>query len=81
MRIGLKFFNPKNMRQMVDIAKVSSGLDKHMKKRCAYCDDMDMGLGTELPIVEFIDHLTEKHLDKVDASDIKNYQRLVKRFG
>lgn len=78
MGIGIKFFNPKNLRQMVDIAKVSNGLDKHMKKRCAYCD---MGLGTELPIVEFIDHLAENHLDKVDAKDIENYQRLVKRFG
>ena len=78
MGLGLKFFNPGNFRAMVNIAKVSDSLEKHMKKRCAYCD-MDMGLGTEFPVVEFINHLAEKHPDKIDAKDIEAYKKVVER--
>ena len=78
MGLGLRFFNPRNLKEMINIAKVSDGLDKHMKKRCAYCD-MDMGLGTEFPIVQFINHLAEKHPDNIDPKDIESYLRVVKR--
>ena len=63
---------------MINIAKVSDGLDKHMKKRCAYCG-LEMGLGTDYPVVEFINHLAEKHPDKIDAKDVEAYLRVVKR--
>ena len=78
MGIGLKFLNPRNLRSMIQIAKISDSLDKHLKKRCAYCD-MDMGLGNEVPVVEFVDHLAKKHPDKIDAEDIENYRKLIKK--
>ena len=79
MGIG-KFLDPRNMRSMIDIAKISDSLGKHMMKRCAYCD-MDMGMGNEVAIVDFVDHLADKHLDKIEASDIESYRKLIKRFG
>ncbi len=79
MGLGLKFFNPANFRQMINIAKVSDGLEKHMKKECAYCG-MKMGIGTEFPVVEFIDHLAEKHSDKIDAKDVESYKKVIKRL-
>ena len=79
MGMGLKFFNPGNMRQMINIAKVSDGLDKHMKKRCAYCD-LEMGFGTDYPVVEFIEHLAERHPDKIDPKDVEAYRKVVERL-
>ena len=77
--LGIKFFNPGNFRAMVNIAKVSDSLEKHMKKRCAYCD-MDMGLGTDYPVVDFINHLAEKHSDNIDPKDVEMYIRVVKKL-
>lgn len=78
MVIG-KFFNPRNLRSMVDIAKISNSLDNHMNKRCAYCN-MDLGLGDEVPVVEFVEHLAEKHLDKIQPRDIETYRKLIKKM-
>ncbi len=76
MGMGLKMLNPTNYRNMANIVKISSSLDKHMKKRCAYCD-LDMGLGTEFGIVEFVKHLAEKHPEQVDPKDIDTYKKIV----
>ena len=73
---GLKFFDPRNTRMMVDLAKISSGLDKHMLKKCAYCD-LELGTGQDTPVVEFIDHLVEKHPDKIEAKDVEGYRKII----
>lgn len=73
----IKFLNPRNYRQMINILRISNNLDKHMKKRCAYCD-WDMGTGDEVPIVEFVNHLAENHLDKIDAGDVEVYRKMIK---
>ena len=74
----LKFLNPKNTRMLIDIAKISDSLDKHMMKRCAYCD-LDLGTGTDTPVVEFINHLAENHPDKIATEDIEGYRKIVER--
>ena len=73
------FFNPRNLKQMINIAKVSDGLDKHMKKRCAYCD-LEMGFGDTFPVVEFLNHLAEKHPDKIKPRDLDDYRSVIERL-
>ena len=75
----LKFLNPMNAKEMINIFKVSDGLDKHLKKRCAYCDE-EMGIGGDYPIIEFIDHLAEKHPDKIEPKDVETYNKIVKKL-
>lgn len=65
---------------MVTIAKISHSLDKHMKKRCAYCD-LDLGLGNEFPVVEFVNHLIKRHPDVIDPKDVDDYNKLIKRMS
>ena len=72
----LKFLDPRNTRFMLDIAKISESLDKHMMKRCAYCSK-DLGTGQDTPVVEFIDHLAEKHPEKIEAKDVENYRKII----
>ena len=79
MGIPLRFFDPRNLKAMVNIAKVSDGLDKHMKKRCAYCD-LDMGLGNDYPVVEFINHLAERHPDKIEPKDVETYRKVIEKL-
>ena len=79
MGLGLKFFNPRNLKEMINIAKVSDGLDKHLKKRCAYCD-LDMGIGNEFPVIKLIEHLTDRHPDKIDGRDVEAYRKVIKRM-
>ena len=74
----LKFLDPRNTRFMLDIAKISESLDKHMMKRCAYCSK-DLGTGQDTPVVEFIDHLAEKHPEKIEAKDVENYRKIIAR--
>ena len=76
MGIGLKMLNPRNTRTMIQIAKISHSLEKHMKKRCAYCD-LDMGLGDEFPVVDFVNHLADKHIDCIKAEDVEGYKKLI----
>ena len=47
-----------------------------MNKRCAYCD-LDLGNGDEYPVIEFVNHLAEKHLDMIKPEDIKHYEKLI----
>jgi len=70
------FLQPRNA---ILIAKISSRLDGHLMKRCAYCD-MDLGLGDTYPVIEFVKHLSDKHPDKVDERDIKTYNKLIKKL-
>ncbi len=80
IKIGIgKFINPSNYRMMAQIAGISNSLERHMRKRCAYCD-LDMGLGDEFPVVTFIDHLCEKHPDKIDPKDVDKYKNLINRL-
>ncbi len=81
MGLGMKLLNIKNYRGMVQIARISNSLDKHMKKRCAYCTEFDMGVGDDAPVVEFVQHLAEKHPTLIDPKDIKIYERLIKKFS
>ena len=79
MGIGLKLLNPGNYRGMLAIAKISNLLEKHMKKRCAYCD-MDMGDGENTPVVEFVKDLAEKHLDEIPQEEVDGYFKIIKKF-
>ena len=72
----MKFLDPRNTRFMMDIAKISESLDKHMMKRCAYCD-LDLGTGKDTPVVEFIDHLADKHPNKIAAKDVEGYKKII----
>ncbi len=76
--IPLKFLNPGNVRTMITLTKLSNGLSLHMLKRCKYCD-LDLGTGDDYPVIEFVQHLAEKHLDKIKPEDIKWYEKLVKK--
>ncbi len=78
MGIG-KFFDPRNMRQMIHIAKVSDGLDKHMTKSCAYCN-LKMGLGDTYPVIEFLEHLVARHPEKIDAKDVETYRKVIEKL-
>ena len=62
---------------MLLITKISANLNRHMRKRCAYCD-FDLGSG-DVEVVVFVEHLAEKHLDKIDAKDIEVYQKMIKK--
>jgi len=63
---------------MLTMTKLASNLSLHMKKRCSYCD-LDLGTGDDYPVVEFVQHLSDKHMDKIDEKDIKNYEKLIKK--
>jgi len=76
MGILSKIINPGNYRSMVNIAKISANLERHLNKRCAYCD---LDLGVDTPVVEFVEHLSEKHLDKIDPKDIETYRKIIKK--
>jgi len=71
-----KFTNPGNYRTMVDIAKISHKLEAHMNKRCAYCD---LDLGKETPVVEFVQHLADRHIDKIDEKEVETYQKIIRK--
>ncbi len=72
----MKFLDPRNTRLMMDIAKISEGLDKHMNKSCAYCNK-NLGTGKDTPVVEFIDHLAEKHPDRIEAKAVEGYRKII----
>lgn len=74
-----KLLNPRNMRQFVQIARMSSDLDKHMKKRCGYCDEFEMGFGDEVPITDFVQHLREKHPGKIKPELLDYFDKLMKK--
>lgn len=78
MGIPLKFLNPANYRQMVMITRLSSSLSNHMNKKCRYCD-LDLGTGDEYPVVDFVEHLARKHLDKIETKDIESYRKLLEK--
>lgn len=78
MGLSLKFFNPANYKAMIDIAKISDGLSKHMSKRCAYCD-LDLGTGEDFPVVQFVDHLVGEHPDKISPDDVEHYRKLIEK--
>ena len=78
MGVLMKMMRPGNMRQMVNIAKISSEIQQHMKNRCAYCD-LDMGIGADYPVIEFLDHLEKKHSDKIKEEDLKLYRKIIGR--
>lgn len=69
--------NPRNLRDFWKIAKISSELDKHMKKRCGYCDEMEMGFGDDVQVTEFVKHLKEKHPEVVAADQMARFEKLV----
>ena len=52
MGIPLRFLNPLNYKSMVLITKISANLNRHMLKRCAYCD-FDLGSG-DVEVVVFV---------------------------
>jgi len=79
MGLGIKMLNPGNYRTMVMVMKLSGSLMAHTKKRCAYCD-MDMGLGDDFMVIEFVEHLEEKHSDKIEPKDIKHFRKLIKKI-
>ena len=60
------------------IAKLSSSLSKHMKRRCAYCD-LDLGTGDDYPVVDFVKHLADNHKDKLKEGDIESYNKLIEK--
>ena len=72
----IKFLDPRNTRFMLDIAKISDGLNKHMSKKCAYCP-LELGTGEDFPVVKFINHLAERHPDKIDVKDVENYRKII----
>lgn len=78
MGIGLKMLNPRNMRTMINIAKISDNLSRHIKKRCAYCD-MDMGHGDDYSVVEFVAHLEQQHAEHIDPKDLEVYKKMIKK--
>lgn len=71
-----KILDPRNMGNMVHIAKLSASLDKHIGKRCLYCDK---DLGNNPPVIEFVNHLVNRHPDKIDARDVEGYHKLIKK--
>jgi len=81
MGIGLKLMNPRNIRDMIAITKFSGDLDKHMKKRCGYCDEMEMGFGADVPVVDFVKHLKEKHADKIDPKVLEKLEKFLRKRG
>ena len=75
--VGLgKLFNVSNYRNFISIAKISQSLEHHMNKRCAYCD---LDLGRDTPVVTFVQHLAEEHLDHIDQKDIDTYRKIIKK--
>lgn len=76
-----KMLNPRNMRDMVAIAKFSSDLDKHMKKRCGYCDEMEMGFGADVPVIDFVKHLRDKHSDNVEPKVMEKLEKFLRKRG
>ena len=73
-----KFTDIRNMKGMIEVIKLSNRLSKHMNKKCRYCD-LDLGSGDEYPVVDFVHHLTEKHMDIIDPDDVKLYEKLIKK--
>ena len=74
-----KFMAPRNMRQMIQVSKVSGELDKNMKKRCAYCDK-DYGLGDDTPVIEFLDHMVSAHSGILKDKDVELYRKIIKKL-
>ena len=50
-------------------------MDKHVAKRCLYCD---LELTKDLPISDFVQHLKEKHPDKVSEKELREYEMYCK---
>jgi len=78
MGLASKILNPGNVRGMLQIAKLSNRLSQHIKKRCGYCE-LDLGIGDDYPVVDFVKHLSDEHRDKIDPQDIKTYEKLIKK--
>ncbi len=76
MGILSKLVNPGNYRTMVDIAKISSKLERHLNKRCAYCG---LDLGQDTPVVEFVQHLAQEHPDRLEPNEAEQYQKIIKK--
>jgi len=80
MGIGLKLMNPRNIKDMFAIAKFSGDMDKHMKKRCAYCDE-DMGIGGEVAVTDFVKHLRDEHSENVPPDELGKLEKFLKKRG
>jgi len=39
-----------------------------------------MGLGTDYPVADFINHLADEHADNIDPKDVEMYMRVVKKL-
>jgi len=77
MGLGLRMLNPRNYRDMLLITKISSNLNQHMRKRCAYCE-LDLGTG-DSEVVTFVAHLEEKHSDRIDEKDLQTYRKMIRK--
>ena len=66
------FTTYKFMKEKAFIEETSKDIDTHLAKRCAYCD-MDMGIGSEVLVVDFIRHLLDKHKEKILSEQQEKY--------
>ena len=61
------------------IAEMSEDLNRHMKKRCAYCD-LDLGLGYDIQVMEFLEHIELNHLEVLEPDKLRAYKGLLLKF-
>ena len=50
---------------------------EHTDKRCSYCGEL-YGQGLDIPVVDIVRHMGDKHPEKVDMDDVRKY---LKTFG
>lgn len=68
--------NPFKFRKYQKLAETSQKLDMYLAKRCVFCD-MDMGVGQDVLVAEFIEHLLTKHKDKLTEEQYGEFHRLL----
>jgi hypothetical protein len=65
----------------VRIAEISGRIDPYLSKSCYFCKE-DFGTGQDVQVVDFINHLIDKHPLNIDKESMtKDKEFILKKFS
>ena len=75
-----KWLVVKHMRHAKKIEEAYQFCLKHSHFQCKFCKK-DLGLLNEIPVVDFINHMRDKHYEDVDSDEIDKFFQLFQRLN
>lgn len=65
----------KHSRHMFKIQECYQFINEHTAKRCLYCD-LELGDALNVPVIEFLTHLKEKHPEKMESTKLEKWIKM-----